>query len=62
MTERFDEVAIPPQESVGVDPPLEMIGQEPETLVTPEKVEVEMKARPPVAFDQPRTWPPMPEP
>ena len=58
----FEEVAIPPKERVGVAPPLEMIGQVPLTLVTPEKVEVEIKARPPVVLFQPSTCPPMPVP
>jgi hypothetical protein len=34
-----EEVLIPPKESVGVAPPLEIIGQVPETLVTPLLIE-----------------------
>jgi hypothetical protein len=48
-----EEVLIPPKESVGVAPPLEIIGQVPETLVTEPLVEVETKVSAP--FDQPST-------
>jgi hypothetical protein len=59
-----DEVLIPPKERLGAVPPEEMIGQVPVTAVTepPPLVDVAIKARPPVTFDQPSTCPPTPTP
>src|SRR3989338_9131588 len=47
----------PPKVRLGVVPPLEMMGQVPVTEVTAE--EVATHAMPPVAFDHPRTIPPV---
>src|SRR3989344_5169121 len=51
------DVESPPKVRLGVVPPLEMMGQVPVTEVTAE--EVATHAMPPVAFDHPRTIPPV---